>query len=60
MRTCIGIDYVCPSTRWEDVIKGPPAAISRAHVRRLLAFREPPADRRAVADGPAPALKRAA
>ncbi|WP_156917638.1 hypothetical protein [Salinarimonas rosea] len=59
MRTCIGIDYVCPSTRWEDVIKGPPAAVSRAHVRRLLAFREPPADPSPAAVA-ASALKRAA
>ncbi|WP_349369030.1 hypothetical protein [Salinarimonas sp.] len=58
-----GIDFVNPSTRWADIVAGPPAAASIAHVRKILGFAEA---RRATARAAraetvaAPALPRAA
>lgn len=63
-----GIDFVNPSTRWADIVAGPPAAAAIAHVRKILGFAETrraeagPAAARAAGAEPvaAPALPRAA
>lgn len=44
MQSCFGIDYVNPSTAWADIVKGPPAAASRAHVAKILAWNAPRAE----------------
>lgn len=39
MHPSFGIEYICPSTRWEDVIKGPSQAAVLAHTYKILHYR---------------------
>jgi hypothetical protein len=39
MHPSFGIEFTCPSTKWEDVIKGPSQAAVLAHTHKVLHYR---------------------
>jgi len=39
MHPSFGIEHQCPSTRWADVIKGPPQEAVLAHTFKVLNYR---------------------
>ena len=40
MHSSFGIEYQCPSLKWEDVIKGPSREAVLAHTFKVLHYRE--------------------
>jgi hypothetical protein len=40
MHPSFGIEYQCPSLRWEDVMKGPSREAVLAHTFKVLHYRE--------------------
>ena len=40
MHPSFGIEYRCPSLKWEDVMKGPSREAVLAHIYKVLHYRE--------------------
>ena len=39
MHPSFGIEYICPSTRWVDILKGPSRTAVMAHTYKVLHYR---------------------
>jgi hypothetical protein len=39
MHPSFGIEYTCPSTKWEDIMKGPSRTAVMAHTYKILHYR---------------------
>ena len=39
MHPSFGIEFTCPSTKWEDVLQGPSQAAVLAHTYKVLHYR---------------------